>query len=249
MKPDILNELRQIQRYATGLQALLADAQAQAPRQADGTDGTGAVRVHLGRDGLPESVRVESDWQRRLAPEAFGGAVGEAFAAAMGQRLAGWTTTLREQGWQSGADRLRQTMDRPTPTEPTADAIPAAFRRSAPPRPVDVLAEDMISAFDNLDQLTTPPQPAAASTGSAANGKLVVTLSPTGGLSCTADPQWVERQSAASLMNALGEALTAAKAHLAATSPSATPAPSGRLDQLLGEAFAVLSDPRRAAGS
>ena len=98
MTTDLIRELQQIQRYAAGLHDLLAKAKAQAPRQAEGTDRSGAVRVVLGPDGFPETIRVDGGWQRRLSAAAFGGAVGEAFSAATGDRLAAWTTTLRQQG-------------------------------------------------------------------------------------------------------------------------------------------------------
>lgn len=244
MTADLIRELQQIQRYAAGLHDLLAQAQTQAPRQAEGTDRTGAVRVVLGPDGFPETIRVDSGWERRLAPEAFGGAVGEAFSAAMGERLAEWTDTLRRQGWQSNVDRLQEDASRPS-----AGAVPPALRRPAAagrPRPLVDLAEDMIRAFDTADRLSAPA-PQATGTGSVASGRLTVTLAANGALSCEAEPQWVSRQSPAALMSALNEALHAARADLdrqAAHAPDPQPATT-RLDGLFGEAFALLSDPRR----
>jgi hypothetical protein len=238
MTADLIRELQQIQRYAAGLHELLAQAQTQAPRRAEGTDRSGGVRVVLGPDGFPETIRVDSGWERRLAPEAFGGAVGEAFSAAMGERLAAWTDTLRQQGWQSDIDRLKGAADR-------SPEAPPALRRPTPPRsrPIGDVAEDMIKAFDTVDAMARPPAPASG-TGSAAGGRLTITLAGNGALSCTAEPQWVSRQSPAALMSALNEALHAARADLARQHPPAA-ATTGRLDGLLDEAFALLSDPRR----
>jgi hypothetical protein len=239
MTADLIRELQQIQRYAAGLQDLLAQAQAQAPQQAEGTDRSGAVHVVLGPDGFPETIRVDSGWERRLSPEAFGGAVGEAFSAAIGDRLAAWTTTLRQQDWQAGVDRLRAGVEH-APVAPTVrrDARPVR------PRPLDAVTEDLIRAFDTVDELAAPPAPVAG-TGSAASDRLSITLAASGALSCTADPRWVSRQSPAALMSALSDALQAARADLAQRSRAVGSAPADRLDRLLDEAFALLADPQR----
>jgi hypothetical protein len=72
----LLRDLRQLQQYAAGLRGLLTDADAQAPQQAVGTDRTGTVSVVLGPDGLPNSVRVTSDWRpRRQSAGAWSGAM------------------------------------------------------------------------------------------------------------------------------------------------------------------------------
>jgi hypothetical protein len=256
MTAELIRELEQIQRYAAGLHDLLAQAQAQAPRQAEGADRSGTVRVVLGPDGFPETIRVENGWDRRLSAEAFGWAVGEAFSVATGDRLAEWTTTLRQHGWQAGVDRLRADVD-----GGRSAATPPALRREVRPvrpRPLDAVAEDVIRSFDALDEPAVPPAPASG-TGSAASGRIALTLSAAGGLSCAADPQWVARQSAAALMTALSEALQEARADLVRTTASnASTAGTGtasgttgdsapaRLDRLLDEAFALLKNPLAA---
>jgi hypothetical protein len=267
MTADLIRELQRIQRYATGLGDLLAHAQAQAPRRAEGTDRSGGVRVVLGPDGFPETIRVESGWERRLAPEAFGGAVGEAFSAAMGERLAEWTDTLRREGWQSEVDRLKSGSPggsgggSSSPSwsgspggsggaggnglGPSGDGIPPALRRRPEPkRPIGDVAEDMIRAFDTVDAMARPPA-AASGTGSAAGGRLTVTLAGNGALSCTAEPQWVSRQSPAALMSALNEALHEARADLERQPAAAPPPATTRLDGLLDEALAALANPLR----
>jgi hypothetical protein len=219
-----------------------------APRSAEGADGTGAVRVSIGSDGLPTSIRVEADWDRRLEPEAFGTAVVEAFQAAMGERLSEWSRTLQEDGWQTQVDRLQADVDR-KPSAATSGTIPPAFRRPVTnprPRSLGELTEDMIKAFDNVDTVAARPV-AATGTGTSARGKLVLTLSREGLVSCVAEPRWVSDQTAARLMNALGEALAKAKDELADFADDTEPARP--LDSLLGEVLALLNDPRRLAES
>jgi hypothetical protein len=53
---DIVGQLRVLQQYATGLQNVMAQAQASASKRVEATDGGGAVRVVLGPDGLPASA-------------------------------------------------------------------------------------------------------------------------------------------------------------------------------------------------
>lgn len=250
MTDELLRELSQIQQYAAGLQGLLASAQAQAPPSSEGTDRSGAIRVLLDADGQPDSFRVEPGWHRKLAAPAFGDAVIEAFQAAMGMRLAVWTRTLQERGWQAEVDRLQVgSMDKQPPAPPSAQ-LPPAVRRAAQemrPRSIDEVAEDVIKEFDNVEDAVPASPQAVRGTGSSRSGKLVFTLSKTGLVSCNADPQWVSGQTAASLTNALGEALTAARADLARSADQ--PAPSRSLDRLLAEALELLSNPRRVVDS
>lgn len=246
MTDDIIRDLRKIQRYAAGLQRLITDAQDKAPRSATGSDSSGAVTVTLGPDGLPNSFRVQPDWNRRVQPEAFGSAVMEAFQAAMGNRLNEWTSTLRKDDWQDRVDRLESEVER---TPPAAGAVPPAFRPPAKetrPRSLGDMTEDMIKAFDNLDKIPSQPQ-RPTGTGSSAGGKLQLTVSTEALVSCVAEPRWVADQTAARLMNALGECLSQARTQLATLSPTAEP---GRpLDRLFGEVMGLLNDPRRLAES
>lgn len=106
----------------------------------------------------------------------------------------------------------------------------------------------MIKAFDHVGNFAAPPAQATGGTGANRSGKLALTLSKAGLVSCTADPEWVSGQTAATLMNALGEALDAARADLANSTAGAA-APSGSLDRLFAEALALLRDPRRVVDS
>jgi hypothetical protein len=244
-----MRELAQIQHYAAGLRSLLATAQEQAPRSSEGTDRTGAIRAFLGPDGLPDSFRIEPRWHRKISAENFGGSVVEACQAAMGERLNTWARTLEDKGWQAQADQLRLDLDGPGSAS-MPGGIPAAFRSpsaATTSRPIDQVAEDMIKALDDVAGLTPPPPHAMGAAGSNRSGKLVLTLSKAGLVSCVADAEWVTTQTAATLMNALGEALTAARADLTSTACQAEP--SGALDSLLADALALLSDPQRVVDS
>jgi hypothetical protein len=115
------------------------------------------------------------------------------------------------------------------------------------PRPIDQVAEDMINAFDQVGSFVAPSPQATRGIGSSRSGKLVLTLSQGGLVSCTADSEWVSAQTAATLMNALGEALSAARTDLENRTPR--PAPSESVDRLVAEALALLRDPRRIVDS
>jgi hypothetical protein len=155
MTDELIRELSQIQSYAAGLQGLLETAQAAAPTASTGTDGSGLISVQLGSDGLPKSFRVEQNWRRRITPENVGQAVLEAFQAAVGDRLANWSRTLEQQGWRDKADELRLGSTTESP-HPAAGQVPLAFRRPKPasnPRSIDAVTEDMIKAFDEVDEI------------------------------------------------------------------------------------------------
>lgn len=113
------------------------------------------------------------------------------------------------------------------------------------PRPLGDVTEDAIKAFDDIARLTLQPQQSASGSGSADGGRLTITLSKTGLTSCTADPRWVSNQTAARLMNALSEALTAAKDDLANKPENSESTNS--LDHLLAEAMALLNNPNKLA--
>lgn len=248
MTDDLMRELVQLQQYAAGLQGLLATAQADAPRSSEGTDRTGTIRAFLGPDGQPNSFRIEPGWNRKIPAENFGGAVLEAFQAAIGERLAIWTRTLEQQGWQAQADRLRVDLDKqPSASGQAEISAFGHFVEDVTPRPVDQIAEDMIKAFDQVGHIAAAPPQVARGAGSSRSDKLVLTLSAAGLVSCTADPEWVSTQTAASLMNALGEALTAARADLEDSTGRLTPSQS--LDRLFTEALALLRDPRHVVDS
>jgi hypothetical protein len=244
---DLMAQFAQIQRYANGLQRLLADAQAMAPSQSEGTDRSGAVTVQLGADGIPRSFRIAPDWNRRLAPAEFGPAVVEACQAAIGDRLSVWTDSLTKGGWQDRVEQLKDGPADPAPSRDDSARIPPAFRKavdSARPRPAMELAEEVIRSFDKVENFTPPAAPLAS--GTAARGKLTVTLSSTGLVSCTVDAGWVAGQTATILMNELGTAVRAATDMLHKEMPEAAE-PAAGIDRLLAESLALLNKPEELA--
>jgi hypothetical protein len=282
MTEDIVGQLQQFQQYAAGLHGLLEQAQASAPPVAEGTDRSGAVRAMLGPDGLPEWIRVEADWQHRLAPQAFGQAVAEACQVAGSARLAAWSAALQDQGLRSAADRLQVDDEAPLPTEPLpteplpaeplpAEPLPSEWRRrieEVRPRPLAELTEDVLRALDGVGELAAAPAPVAASgTGSDDSGRVSVTVSEAGLISCAANVRWASAQTGSALTTALAQALGAADTDLAraitaanstaansaaanSTAADATaPNSADNLDQLLAEALAMLSNPERLADS
>jgi hypothetical protein len=242
MTDDIVSELGDLQRQANALQGLVASAQASAPRQAEGSDATGAIWATIGADGLPSSLWVEERWQRRLSPERFGTAVVEAFAAASANRMAAWNDALRDKGWPSTVDEVRRELDRPP--HPHVQTPPA---RTSPtpavgPRALADLLDDMLGAFEHIDEVTATSPLTAEASGTSGYHKVEVRLSPAGLVSCVVDGQWASQQSADAMMAAFGEAMAQARADLAAK----VDAPRN-LDRVLGEALALLNDPQRLA--
>ncbi|SDY98545.1 hypothetical protein SAMN05444365_104439 [Micromonospora pattaloongensis] len=249
MTADILSSLQQFQQYAVGMQNLLAQAQAGVPERVEATDRSGMVRAVLGRDGLPESITVEPDWQHRLTADGFGAAVLEACQTAAGERMAAWSQALQADGLRARVDRMREDLaERPAPAP--ADALPAELRHQwdrARPRGLEYLVEDVLRAADRVDEFAAASPLAVSGTGTDASGRLVVTVSKAGLVSCEAEPRWAGQQRGTALTAALREAVAMARADLArASQPSHS---TGELDQLLTEALAILNDPQRLAQS
>lgn len=115
------------------------------------------------------------------------------------------------------------------------------------PRTLDLVTEDLLAAFRALDERTSRPPAPVQGTGSAASGRLTVTLSRAGGLSCQADPGWLSQVDRGTLSAVLDDALVAARAELTAAA-GAQNEPDTRLDQLFHEALAILDDPGRLTG-
>jgi hypothetical protein len=229
MTDELLRDLARIANYAAGLRRLVDVAQDSAPERSRGTDSSGVVSVVVGADGLPRSFHIGQGWPGRLPPEKLDKAVVEASQAAMRERLASWSKTLEKQGWQEEADDLRAH----PPSHPVEEPQPATN-----PRSVDAVAEDMIRALDQVKDIAAATQPAQTGTGSDSSGKLTLTLSGTGLISCTVDAKWASNRTATMLMRALGDALAAARADLAR--PPEQPSPD--LGALFAEALALLKE-------
>jgi hypothetical protein len=239
MTDDLAAQFAQIQKYTAALHSLLTAAQEHTPRQSEGADESGAVRVTLDSDGLPKAFRVDNDWDRKIEPAAFGAAVVAAFQAAISDRLETWSRSLAEDGWRDRVDQLDG------PSAPVEAQIPAAFRKPVEhvvPRSIGDIAEDVFKAFDNV---AAPPPNTSGASGTDQTGKLVISLTAQGLTSCTVDERWVAEQTAARLMNALGQALAAAKEDLARASQD--PQPLSGVDRFFAETMALLNDPQRLA--
>jgi hypothetical protein len=245
---QIVRDLARINGYAAGLQRLMADLQQASPESSRGVDRTGAVQAVLGRDGLPEAIRVQANWRGRLDPRSFAAAVTEASEVAMRERGLAWSRELERSGWQQRAGRLAAN-SASAPAMPSG-AVPSAFQRAgdARPRSADRLAEEVIDLAGTAIRATRAPRHSPRGVGKNRGGTLVLTLSRGGQVSCQADPRWVAQQSGDQLTDALNGALASARQDLAAASTSSSSDSDfvGRQQQLLGEIFATLESPQRS---
>ena len=244
MTEDVFGELNRFRQYAGALQKMVARAQSMAPQRSEGVDRRGAIRIVLGKNGLPESIHVANDWQSRLTPEVFANAVTEAFQVAVGRRLEAWTKTLEDADWQGRIERLQSNLENRSSPSPPAD-LPAAFKENLgriTPRPTNEVVEDMLRAVESIDEDSPTPK-AVKGIGANSGRKLIIVLSENGIETCKADPKWVAQQTAAGLSGALNDALSSAHLSLkrAAKSKPKTSAPDG----LLYEAMSIFVDPRR----
>lgn len=235
---DLTEDLERLQRQALAVRDMLdsAEAESPVPAQTAGTDRSGAITVILGADGLPEALRVAPDWERMIRPEQFAPAIDEASNAA---RTGQMTST---------AEALQRMRGRSPLSSAPGQVPPAAGRgsRQVEPRPLGALVEDALKLFTEVEQFR-PPQPAQG-TGHAAGGRLSVTLFAGGGVSCSADPQWVPGKPATMLADAFREAVWEARSALARAQPAdASPvaSPAVALKGVFDEVMALLQDPSR----
>lgn len=244
--------LLQFHQYTQKLQQLMSDVQSKLPRRAEGTDSQGAVTVRLGADGLPETIKVSSDWQRRRGAEAIGPAVVEAFGSAMNERMERWAQAVRESDWEARAEEF----DREVPATFTGGGnstpqggFPERDLRHVIPRPLDELAEEMITALDSVDSPDAGSDSQAEATGTSSGHHVAITVTKGALVACEIDPQWASRQSSVRLNQVLDEALNKARTKLSEAEAAAESRSPGRqLDGLFDEALAILKDPQRYAG-
>ncbi|WP_413103528.1 YbaB/EbfC family nucleoid-associated protein [Streptomyces sp. Inha503] len=247
MSEDIIRELQQFQQHAENLRQLMSDMHDQVPRSSEGTDAQGAVSVTLGGDGLPESIKLASDWQRRRRAEDLGGAVVEAFESAMSDRMERWSRSLEQSGWEERAGQLDDDFDSPassTPSRPVPEISDHDVRHVLH-RPVDESIEDVLTAFDTVDQLDAdsflPPQVK----GESAARRVAITLTAHALVSCEVDPQWAAGQSVVRLNQALNEALNNAREKVSsAVSPGAAGVANLHVGGLMNEFLAIIKNPQ-----
>jgi hypothetical protein len=104
----------------------------------------------------------------------------------------------------------------------------------------------VLTAFDHVDDVAGRSAITAQGSGVSGYHKLSLRLSRAGLLSCEVDAAWAAQQSAEAMVAAFDEALSRAKADLAA---QAAADPEHNLDRVLGEALGLLNDPQRLAES
>ncbi|WNE99220.1 YbaB/EbfC family nucleoid-associated protein [Streptomyces luomodiensis] len=248
MSEDIFRELQQFQQYAENLQRLMSDMHDRVPQSSEGTDPQGAVSVTLGADGLPESIKIASDWQRRRAVGDLGSAVVEAFESAMSDRLERWSRSLEQSGWEARAEQLDDGLASSASTAPARPfpEISDHDVRYVLRRPLDESIEDALTALDAVDQLDAnaflPPEV----TGDSAARRVTITVTAHALVSCEVDPQWAAGQSTVRLNQALNEALNDARGKLgSAESPGAAGVANLHADGLMNEFLAMIKDPQR----
>ncbi|MFF3261056.1 hypothetical protein ACFYWO_18010 [Streptomyces sp. NPDC002932] len=248
MNDEFIEGLRQFQQQALNLQSMMTDMQQRMPQGIEGTDAQGAVTIRLASDGLPEFIKASSDWQRRQPPEAIGSAVSEAYGAAMSQQMTAWADALDEAGWQDKADQLDGAIGQSdASTTPAAQPdIPERDLRYVVSRPLDALAEDVLSAFDAVERMDETASGPAEVNGTSAARHVSLVVSRGALRSCEVDRQWAADQSYIKLNQAFEEALGDAREKLSSIEAAAADGLAGlQVDSLLDEALAILRDPQR----
>ncbi|MCM2413519.1 hypothetical protein [Streptomyces sp. RKAG290] len=245
MDDEFIRGLQQFQEQALNLQSMMTDMQNRMPQGAEGTDAQGAVTVRLAADGLPEFIRAASDWQRRQDPTAVGAAVSEAYGAAMSQQMTAWAQALEDGNWQAKADQLDSQAPQPAPPTGQPD-IPERDLRYVISRPLDELAEDVLSAFDVVDRMDETASEPAEVEGTSAGRHVTLVVTKGALRSCEVDRQWAAGQSYIGLNQAFEEALGDARAKLSRTEAASADGIAGlQVDSLLDEALAILRNPQR----
>jgi DNA-binding protein YbaB len=225
MDSDSFTRLEQLQKQMAQLGELATSLAAATPRQAEGTDATGWVRVLIAHDGLPR-VKVRNGWNRRIEANLLGAAVVEANADAINSAMRAWSNELDASSWWTR--RAGPEEDELAPSGGHASTPPAGVARDP-----SELTEEVLSAL----QAVRRQQPAAPADceGSDPNRHVTVQLGQGGLLSCTIDPRWAARRDGDAITAAVSRALQAAVAKR-----SATQAPTPDLDGLVGDALATL---------
>lgn len=241
---DLLRSLRQLQEQAAGLQEVAASLQAPAVEPVERGDHTGAFRVRLDEDGVPDRIRVASDWVHRVSPEDIGQAVLEAYGAATSVRMQSWEDHLRRSNWQE--QMLRPATDRQchAPEPWTAES------QDPPPR-MDEVAEAAIAALRSAATSSTVDAEQSETPGVNSARRAVVLLPQGRMATCEIDARWARRQSSRSLADVLGRALQRARETLhqeQQEKEAARVAQAKRTRDLFGAALQILKKPERFSG-
>lgn len=247
MSDDIFQELKKFQEYANKMQQLMSEVRDQMPQYAEGEDAQGAVRVRLIAGGIPESIKVASDWQRRQPPENLGAAVVEAYGSALSEWMERWSGGLERTDWEARAHQLDGSLDQPASAE-APPVSPETFERDVRyvvPRPIEEVAEDVLTAFDVVERQDPESSVPPEVKGDSAARRVVITLGSQGLASCEMDPEWTARQSVVRLNQALDDALADARAKSSSAESVGQDAVADLdLGGLLDEAMAIMKNPR-----
>jgi hypothetical protein len=158
--------------------------------------------------------------------------------------MAAWNDALEEGGWLSTVDGVRADLDRGGPGP--AVAAPAPPSANGRPGRLDDVLNEVLTAFDQVDDVASRAAITAQGSGVSGYHKLALRLSRAGLVACEVDAAWAAQQSPQALVAAFDEALSRAKADLAA---QVAADPARNLDEVLGEALGLLNDPQRLAES
>ncbi|MFG2674623.1 hypothetical protein [Streptomyces sp. NPDC048445] len=248
MNDEFIEGLQQFQQHTLQLQNLMTDMQNRMAQGSEGTDAQGAVTVRLAPDGLPEFIRAATDWQRRLEPEVIGATVTEAYGVAMSQQMTAWGQAFEDANWEDKADHLGGPIGQSNASDaPAAQPdIPEPDLRYVVSRPLDQLAEDILSAFDTVDRLEETISEPAEAEGTSAGRQVTLVVSKGALRACQVDPRWAAGKSYIALNQAFDEALSDARDKLNSVEAVTAEGIAGlQMDSLLNEALVVLRDPMR----
>lgn len=228
---DLRGSLEQITRHLARSRAVLTRAVTQARHVREGTDETGSITVVIDDEGSARDVHVHADWRHRLPLSQVGPAVVAADAQAVRRRSTATAEAIveadrsvRDSDGLSTED-IRSMPGLPSwlvPVDPTA--LPGRNRSLAE------LTTALWAACDDLDRAS---RPAAAVSGTAAQGAVRIALVQGRITECAINQRWLAEQDDVTLAHALREAVSAATAAAVAAR-----APFIELQQRLGEIIA-----------
>ncbi|MER7584500.1 hypothetical protein [Kitasatospora sp. NPDC097691] len=240
---DPLGDLQQMSAFLGDLTHALAATLDVLPQRSEGADRTGSVTVVLDPEDLPLSIVVAAGWQQRLSPDALGGAAVEAGQAAAVNRLSVWQQDAGQAAWAAVPDRLPEdgtAADAGAATAPDLTLLVGDVSQVTP-RPLEVLAEDVLTALDRAGAPGAPVQ----GRGCDEAGHVTVVLSRGGLVSCEPDERWAAAAGNTALNHALAAALSKARSNLADAVRSAKEEATAGTDRMLREALALLADPSK----
>lgn len=212
--------LERMRRGNAALRALMAERPGSGG--ITGNDPSGAVTAVLGADGLPERIDLDDAWRRGVGSERLAAAVTQACNGAIQANL-DVVAAAEPSAWAARLSAVFAYLGGEGPEPPdlrAADHAPAA----SPYMPdlsgllADIVASDLAERAEAVAQAGPPHY-----SGSAAAGRLTLTLDAAGQLTCAADPEWAGRQGTEELRDAIATALAGLHAERRAAATSTSP--------------------------